>query len=559
MRIILFGPDPAMPAWRELGAAAASAGHVVATAMHYDELHAAPHDLVLIADGLAPRLTDTRTLSVLVSGLAPLLEARSRFENMLGCDAVLALDGATEAWLIDLSLGLGRELAGAPGTTVADGPPLSRILHFAGGLPTSQDEPAISVIIRCGGRERQLARAVASVARQDHGRFEIIFARHRPVDIAAIMPARAGAIASHRVVDVAPGSRGAALQAGLRAASRPLFAVLDDDDWWLAHHARWLLAGLAGTAPGAPFLAYSGSFAVPLDETGRPDPKPFSFGMRPGFDWFLRAGAMTSNCYIASTALAQDYLRQPVEMHLGEDMLLHLQLMQATRPWFSYAATAFFDRAGGDHSVDWNQADVAGMAEGVAATLRVAARMGRNLPAPQPGPDLLTELRRVRLVGGDRAWVRGLPAGEPPRRTEHAARRVVVAGIDAARSNCPPPSAVLDAAAGRVGLVCGATLHSHAAYLALPASPPGAAAAVLELDVEVEAGHIGFWLWDVGEAVVLSRVEPRAGGGRMVWSLALPDAPVGRLVVVEMAAGGGSRGTLHGLRLLEQGPGPDEA
>lgn len=531
-------------------------------AVSYADLVESQADVVVIIDGRCPRLTDAFTICLLPNGPGPLFGQRRCFENMLGCDRAIGNDAMTQTLLADLSVALRRPLHAQAGL---DRPLAARLAELASRPPPAPpplaDLPLVSVVMRCGGRPVEtLRRAVESVARQTHRRMEIVFVRYQHIDVAPALPAGPSSLAATQVIDVAPGMRSTALRAGLQAARGAYVTMLDDDDWWLAHHIQWLMGGR--TAENSErYVGYGGTFTVPLDAAGRPEPQAHNFGIRPGYDWLLRAGSMALHALVAAAPLVARFKAEIVDLHMSDDTLVQMQLLAAAEPWFSHAATTFVDRGQPVHSLDWEHPEASVVEETVFTTLRIAARCGPRLPRAEPGPDWWSELRRVWLAMRDRTWIRGLPAAEQPvalsdfsaaaPRAEGRAA-ILAQGIIEEGSVIPPPSRLLDAATGTLEAQGSGPEFSHIAYLQLPQVAAGHGRCFATFDVSVARGQLGFWLWDIAETSVLSRLAVSADDGPMRVRLPLPDdSATGRLLVLEAAreGEGGSRGEIRGMRI----------
>jgi hypothetical protein len=132
----------------------------------------------------------------------------------------------------------------------------------AGKMLDPCNGPLIDVIVRVGGRPMSIIlRAVRSIESQTAGRFRVIFVCYKPMDLFEITCASWRRIESFEVIDEPGGGRAATLTRGLKAVRNELFAVLDDDDFWLSGHVTALLAQIEQCPPGRGY-AYSGDLTV---------------------------------------------------------------------------------------------------------------------------------------------------------------------------------------------------------------------------------------------------------------------------------------------------------
>jgi hypothetical protein len=213
----------------------------------------------------------------------------------------------------------------------------------------SPAEPRISVVVRCGGRpQKLLKRAVDSIRAQTFGTFTVILAKHRDIDVSAIIGDLSGRVEAFVEVDVFGGSRPETLIAGLGAVGTEYFAILDDDDFWLSDHVETLFSA-GGTADPTFDVAYSGSVEVARTGSAIDDfywhRNIFTFGVEQHPTRIVDVTrAFTSNCFVARTALMPPDLESLGGLGVGEDSLLVAFLVRNKRPVFSYKPTAFFRR-----------------------------------------------------------------------------------------------------------------------------------------------------------------------------------------------------------------------
>lgn len=200
--------------------------------------------------------------------------------------------------------------------------------------------PLIDVILRVGGRSVDvIRRAVESIDNQIAGRFRVIFVRYKPLDLTPLTRAPWRRIEQFDIVDCIGGKRAQTLCAGLRAIKSELFAVLDDDDYWLSHHIDRLLHAIRDVPPGR---AYGYSGYVTVDEKTPADQERRRVGnIRParGDAWSVM-GVFSMNSFLASSALLEGWSLEGWELYTAEDSILQGGLMARGEPRFSHAATA---------------------------------------------------------------------------------------------------------------------------------------------------------------------------------------------------------------------------
>ena len=204
-------------------------------------------------------------------------------------------------------------------------------------------EPEVTVIMRCGGRPIEtLQRAVQSIARQTFGRFVVVFAKYRDLDLAALKSGEGGAIARFEEFCIEGGSRAEMLFAALGRVATPYFAVLDDDDFWLSDHMEQLFR--AGRRERADFdFAFSGvvdfDYPVRFSETQAFDRNIGRFGFdKPLVDAQDVLDAIHLCAFVACVDLVDPDMMAAPDMRTAEDSLLILMLVRRSRPIFSLEA-----------------------------------------------------------------------------------------------------------------------------------------------------------------------------------------------------------------------------
>ena len=250
---------------------------------------------------------------------------------------------------------------------------------------TMPPAPEISVIIRCGGRsEQMIRRAVDSIRNQTYGRFQIIFAKYRDIDLSAIAEDRSGAIIGCTSFFIEGGGRAEMLYSALRHIETPYFAVLDDDDFWLPEHMETLFH--AGRLVDPEFdMAFSGvvnfDFPVAFSPGVSFDRSIGHFGfVNPLRDVRDVSDSIWVCSFVARSDLLTTEIMLPPNMRTAEDSLLVCLLARRTKPVFSWRATAFYRRDAPDGS-NW-QRDPQRADDFMAQTLRSSLLMApRWLPS----------------------------------------------------------------------------------------------------------------------------------------------------------------------------------
>ena len=166
-------------------------------------------------------------------------------------------------------------------------------------------------------------------------------------------------IASFVLVDRLGGGRAATLTSGLKAISSELFAVLDDDDFWLAGHIAALLRQNEQSAPGRAY-AYSGYLTVEepaVGEAATARERRHIASMVPAYGTIGAGGqagaTFVPHCWLASSALLRIIDLEDWTLSTAEDSVLPASLMGRAEPLFSYRAPACTVR-GLDGQSDWS-------------------------------------------------------------------------------------------------------------------------------------------------------------------------------------------------------------
>lgn len=215
--------------------------------------------------------------------------------------------------------------------------------------------PQISVVVRCGGRPvDSVRRAVGSITRQTYGRFHIILARYRDIDLSAIRHEAEAAGCSVQEIPIEGGGRAATLFGALRRVETEYFAVLDDDDMLMPDHFEHLFA--AGRRSSERFdVAFSGTMdtGVAVD-LGAHTPcnrviSRFGYTAPVRDAWDLLAPIHLGSL-VARTDLLTPALLQTPDMKTAEDSVLVATVSRRSRPVFSYKPTFLYAVASEGHS-----------------------------------------------------------------------------------------------------------------------------------------------------------------------------------------------------------------
>ena len=282
----------------------------------------------------------------------------------------------------------------------------------AGRTRDPADGPLIDVVIRAGHSPiGNVYRALRSIDGQTAGRFRVILVCCNGLDASGLTGARWNRIDSFETVNLAADDAGMALALGLKAVRSDLFAILEEDDFWLCGHIESLLA-LAETAPPGRAYAYSGVLRTeapaPGDNAAAERRRIASLAPLGG-DIEQIAGALVPGSFLASSALLRFVDLDNLAAGNAGAVVLQAHLVSRAEPAFSQRATLCVAARGG------------GSAEaGLDSLLRLHAladRLERQLPSPavpiwsrlQQAMQRVVEAQRLALSG--KAGVLALEGG----------------------------------------------------------------------------------------------------------------------------------------------------
>ena len=331
----------------------------------------------------------------------------------------------------------------------------------AGRTRDPADGPLIDVVIRAGhGPIGNVYRALRSIDGQTAGRFRVILVCCNGLDASGLAGARWNRIDSFETVNLAGDDPGTALAPGLKAVQSDLFAVLEEDDFWLCGHIASLLA-LAETAPAGRAYAYSGVLRVeepsPGDNAATEQRRIASLAPVTG-DIEQIAEALIPGSFLAASALLRFIDLDNLAAGGGGVVVLQAHLLSRAEPAFSPRATLCVAARDG------------GSAEaGLDRLLRLhglAERLERQLPSPaapvwsrlQQAMQRVVEAQRLALSG--KAGVLALEGG------------TIVTSIDARDDLEREPVALI---AERIGLEGRSRLVEDEGRLAVAVRPPDSA------------------------------------------------------------------------------------
>jgi hypothetical protein len=427
--------------------------------------------------------------------------------------------------------------------------------------------PLISVIIRCGSRPAEaIMQAVDSISRQTYGRFEIVFVRHKEIDLGGFTSRPFANIERVRIVDCAGGIRSTTLWAGLCAAQGEYFSVLDDDDWLFSNHYEMLFQSF-GQTPRQQFFAYSGCIAAyPVRESieggGTENLRLNHFGIAETKDLVTVAGAFASNCFVASSDLLNEWVLQDPLMATAEDSYLILSLLAQAEPRFSFAGTSVHARGRSD------QSDFAQHPRRFEDELTLHMRLQRSHRSKLNFVDhyaVISDFWSRRQDGNVRkAWSEDEERiehrnGESPLSTlaEDMLERIS-AGFVVQRSSIYKAGKVVDSEVGACIVETPAAPWSYGAEFALNIRTNRSDAALIKIRVVVESGVAGVGLVDRSEKQFLFRVPLKQSV--KVQEVHIPVADIrdiGRVVVQNWDEDGKRRVRVLSMdAFMEALPGP---
>jgi hypothetical protein len=284
--------------------------------------------------------------------------------------------------------------------------------EHAARLAAMPPPPAVTVVIRCGGRGAdRLNRAVDSVRRQTYGNVTILFAKYRDIDLSGIAAAPAGAITSFDEFLIEGGGRAQMLFEGVRRVATPYFAILDDDDFWMSDHIETLFR--AGTRVARDFdMAFSGQLCFDHHVEHWPSLETTRSILRLGFEHEIKDGIellnrIGINSFVARRDLLTDDMLTVPDMRTAEDSLLICLLSWRSKPIATLRPTAFYHPASEDGS-KW-QTDPQRFDDEVSLGLRMGLSYA---PSWLPAPSLATPLRMLEVARARQQ--KRLPQPPPP-------------------------------------------------------------------------------------------------------------------------------------------------
>ncbi|MCI0545827.1 MAG: glycosyltransferase family 2 protein, partial [Candidatus Rokubacteria bacterium] len=435
----------------------------------------------------------------------------------------------------------------------------------ARSAPDRRLHPAVSAIVRCGGRPlATVRRALQSLRDQTHGRVTAILVLWRDLDVSELQAMTGEALVDVRVVRCGGGGRSATLSAGLQAVDTAYFGIVDDDDCWFPTHlerifetfrrdpeARLVLSGSIREDRDPFAIAGGGLERRRIDRFG-------PFGQSTNV-WDV-LGAFAPNAFIAETALLDPRLTADPRMATAEDSVLELGLIGKSRPRFSYAATAIqYHSDDASRFLEHPQRDE--------DELALFTRRIRELDAIA-GPDATRYLLATRLVRllahkgsrierGDSAPVSagptpGVPVPLTAERVELSGRSRLFEGPRGGRGSAPGP---------RVDVNPAELPWNWGAAVDLGLRGLLGHDAVVIVRGRVEAGSLGITLFDDSERQPLFRRVLAADPG--AFELRVPlikGSRVGKLVAHNWAEGRPCRAVLESVSVLwpDHVRGPEE-
>jgi hypothetical protein len=285
--------------------------------------------------------------------------------------------------------------------------------QHAARVAAMRPAPPITVVLRCGGRSLDMVRcAVDSVRRQTYGRCTVLFAKYRGIDLSEIVSDVSGAIVAFDEFLIDGGSRARMLFEGIRRATTPYFAVLDDDDFWMSDHLETVFDAGFRVAPDFD-MAFSGQICVDHSVEHWPTLVTTRSIHRLGFEHAIEdsieiLNRIGINSFVARRDLLTDAMLVVPDMRTAEDSLLICLLARRSKPIASLRPTAFYRPSSADGS-GWENDPQRPTDE-----LSLGLRMGlAHAPQWLPMASLRTPLRMLEV---SRAWRERHqpPEPEPP-------------------------------------------------------------------------------------------------------------------------------------------------
>lgn len=280
----------------------------------------------------------------------------------------------------------------------------------AGKSRSPANGPMIDVIVRTGQYPNtNLNRALRSIDTQTAGCFRVILVGSRQCDVAVVTAGVWSRIDHVEILDSSGYGPDAALVLGLKAVRSELFAVLEEDDFWLSDHIVSLLA-LAGRAPPGRAYAYSGVLCVEEPAAGDNAPSLERRRVRTlaplGGDFSDIAKALTIDSFLASSALLRFFHLDDCVTGGAAAAVLQANLIARAEPAFSQRATVCVDAQSNGAVSDGCPPEEDAL-ECLLRLQLVIDRVERKLPKPaiplserlRQGMQRIVEAQRLALAG----------------------------------------------------------------------------------------------------------------------------------------------------------------
>jgi len=203
----------------------------------------------------------------------------------------------------------------------------------------SKQAPEITVIVRSNENLPGLQRTLQSIANQSDGTFNVLLMGSPQQSTTSTFQ---NAFASFTLLEADNRDRVQSLWFALTQVASDYFAILDAGDEWMPNHVKCLLPDTH--APKAHF-AYTGSICVrdePILTGEKILERRFvsAFGDCRTVSFFEAPEFISTNSFLASTDLLDQFILQPPPISAGEDTLLILELLCNAEPKFNHRATA---------------------------------------------------------------------------------------------------------------------------------------------------------------------------------------------------------------------------